>query len=470
MRIRHRAGVLFLAVPLGACGLPPKATSIGRAPTPKVETSSAPSPAEQPPALTEITSGEKIVLHLHGSNTLGAAVAPRLAKAFLEKQGAREVFVNDESRAKERVWVQARVGDREVSIEIYAPGTKVGFETFERGWCDVVMASRPIADDEALRLARMGDRNSPPAENVVAMDGIAVIVNAANPVSKLTVRQLEQIFTGQVTAWERLGGRPGPIHVLARDERSGTHDAFVSLALRGKPPKPERSFEDSEALSRAVAQDERAIGFVGLPYVKQVKALAIQEAGARAMAPTAFTVATEDYALSRRLFFYTPSSPKDPMVKELLEFTLSDEGQAIVAEAGFVPLTLRTETFPVPPEAPPQYTRIAAGGTRLSVSLRFKARSATPDAKALRDIDRLVRHLASPVNKGRRIALAGFSDEGESAPERVSRQRVDAIATLLGQRGVKVADVGAFGAALAVAPSDLPDGRAKNRRVEVWLH
>jgi phosphate transport system substrate-binding protein len=411
-------------------------------------------------------------MHLHGSNTLGFSVVPRLAKAFLETQGAAEVFVNDESRAKERVWVQARLAGVDTSIEIYAPGTKVGFDSLEKGWCDLVLASRPITSDEATRLESVGDLTGPASENVIAMDGIAVIVHPSNPVTKLTMKQLEEVFSGKTKSWAQLGGKTSTIHAFARDEKSGTHDGFVSLVMPGKQTKTDKVFEDSEALVAAVAKDESAIGFVGLSYVKQTKALAIQDGGVRAVPPTPFSIATEEYPLARRLFFYAPPAAKNPMTKELVEFALSDEGQAIVNEAGFVPLSLRAETSPVPPNAPPRYAKLAAGATRLSVSFRFKKGTASLDAKARRDLDRLIKHVNSPINRGRHVALAAFSDGqgNDAADERVAKQGLDAVASLLAKKGVTPDETATFGSALPVASNDSPDGRARNRRVEVWLH
>lgn len=456
--------------------LPGIVSCASASPSPASETAAPRARSESaPPRSTGSSatpSGEKTVLHLHGSNTLGFSVVPRLAKAFLEKQGATEVFVNDESRAKERIWVQARVGGVDTSIEIYAPGTKVGFESLEKGWCDLVLASRPITTDEVTRLESVGDLTAPTSETVVAMDGIAIVVHPTNPVMKLTVKQLEQVFSGKITNWTQLAGKPGPIHVFARDEKSGTHDGFVTLVMQGKQPRAEKTFEDSEALVAAVAKDEGAIGFVGLPYVKQTKPLAIQDGPTRAVLPTPFAIATEDYPLARRLFFYTPPNARSPMAHELVEFALSDEGQAIVSESGFVPLSLRVETLPVPANAPPKYAKLAAGATRLSVSFRFKNGSASLDAKSRRDLDRLIKHVSSPMNRGRHLALAGFADNqgDEDANERVAKQGIDVVAALLAKRGAAPDEVATFGSALPVASNDSPDGRAKNRRVEVWLH
>src|SRR5262249_11518622 len=142
----------------------------------------------------------------------------------------------------------------------------------------------------------------------------------------------------------------------------------------------------------------------------QVKSLAIQDGNAQALLPTPFTAATEDYALARRLFFYTPTAPKDPLVRELVDYTLSEPGQTIVGEIGFVPRSLRAEVSASPPDAPPAYAQLVSGATRLSVNFRFKRGSAEVDTKGLRDLDRLTQFLASPMSRGRHVVLAGFAD------------------------------------------------------------
>src|SRR5262249_23609169 len=156
-----------------------------------------------------------------------------------------------------------------------------------------------------------GDLASPSSENVIAMDGIAVIVHPNSPVAKLTTDQVAKIFSGQIKDWSGVGGPAKPIHVFGRDALSGTHDAFMSLVMNGTEPTTERVFEDSAELARTVQTTDGGIGYVGLPYVGQTKALAIQDGDGEAMLPTQFTVATEDYPLSRRLFLYLPEKPKD---------------------------------------------------------------------------------------------------------------------------------------------------------------
>jgi phosphate transport system substrate-binding protein len=465
-----RAFMPFLSlVVLGGCAetqpttpATPTAAETGDAPAPDTATAAPATP-----------QGAKHVISLRGSNTLGLAFAPKLVEAYLKANGATDIVVHDEQlRSKQDLWISATLDGEPWWIEINTPGTKYGFASLALGYADVVLASRPISEAEQGQLSdKVGVLTTPASENVVAMDGIAVIVHPNNPVDHLTISQLEKIYAGKVKNWAELGGPDLAIEVLSRDQLSGTHDAFVSLVMNGTEVQAARLFEDSDALSHTVERDPGAIGYIGLPYVGRTKPLAIEDGGAQPLYPTPFTVATEDYALARRLFMYVPAQPKDPRARDLVDFTLSDAGQAVVNDAGFVPLSLRIEATQVVGTAPPPYRKLATGATRLSVDFRFRLASADVDTKALHDLDRLTRFLASPMNRGRKLALAGFADAqgSENTNVALAKQRAEMIAKLLAQRGVVAEQVESFGSALPVAPNDTPLGRARNRRVEVWL-
>lgn len=410
------------------------------------------------------------VLRLDGSNTLGFSLAPAIARGFLASKHATDIQVDDQSRERERIAVQGKVGSEWINIEILAPGTKHGFGALGKRECDLVMASRPIAPEEARALSSFGDLTAPGSETVVAMDGIAIVVHPNNPVSRLTTAQLANVFAHKITNWSELGGTSMPILTYSRDANSGTHDTFSTLVMNGKSIMANRLFEDSAALVNAVMDAPGAIGFVGLPYVKRAKALAIEDGGS-ALLPTPFTVATEDYALARRLFFYAPSTPAQPLTRELIEYAVSDEGQRLVHDAGFVALSLRAEKADAPEGAPSDYVKLTNGAVRLSTSLRFKTGGSEADTKALRDLDRLARYLALPENRARKIALAGFTDAEGSAERNdvLAKDRVTTIAAHLKERGLEPAAVESFGSTLPIASNDTPVGRARNRRVEVWL-
>ena len=158
------------------------------------------------------TNSENIVLRLHGSNTLGSKLIPALAKEFLRQQGAKDVEIVPAGKDNE-VYVRGILpGDRSAkSIEVHAHGTKTGFQDLLDNKCDIGMASRKINTDEIKMLTAMGDLTSQTAENVVGLDGIAIIVNRANTISTLTRDDVKKIFTGRVTSWADIGGQGGHI-------------------------------------------------------------------------------------------------------------------------------------------------------------------------------------------------------------------------------------------------------------------
>jgi len=212
-----------------------------------------------------------------------------------------------------------------------------GLPRLKKASADLAASSRPIKDSELVDLEPLGDLKSPEAEQVIAIDGLAIILNPRNPLNTLNTEQLAQIFNGEINTWEALGGIGGTIHLYARDDQSGTYDTFKDLVLRlrGKPlAASAKRFESSEALSDAVSRDPQGIGFIGLPYVRQAKAVAIVDGDSQPMLPLNSLIATEDYPLSRRLFFYLPPSSSNPWAKALVDFAQSSKGQAIVAANG----------------------------------------------------------------------------------------------------------------------------------------
>lgn len=192
----------------------------------------------------------------------------------------------------------------------------------ELGAADVGLSSRRIKYDEAARLARLGDLRSAACEHVIALDGIAVIVNRANPVGVLSQDDLANIFAGQITDWSQVpNAGSGPITVLARDDKSGSDDTFRHIVLDKTPVAASaKRYEDSSKLSDDVAANVGAVGFVALPQVRSAKAVAVADGSARPVLPTLLTVRTETYVLSRRLYLYTAATPRTPLALEFAIF------------------------------------------------------------------------------------------------------------------------------------------------------
>lgn len=426
-------------------------------------------------------SSASVILRIHGSNTIGAQLAPALAEEFLRQRGATDVKILPQST--DEVVVQGKLPGESApkSIEIAAHGSATAFTDLRDNKCDVGAASRKINLDEVSTLSSLGDMVSPASEHVVGLDGIAVIVNAGNPVRVLSKEEIGKIFSGEVTDWGQVnGGQRGTINVYARDTKSGTWDTFKTLVLGNIPlVDTAKRLEDSRQLSDRVAADPNGIGFIGLPYVRSAKAIAVSEAGANSIYPTALTVATEDYPLSRRLYLYTPANAQNTEVREFVRFALSKTGQDIVAQNGFVGQTA-TPMTPAPQElarrtgqsaAETRYHSLTVSAARVPLDFRFRSGSSNLDNKALDDLLRVSAFVSSPQYSGEAILLIGFADSIGNPQQNLelSRERANAVAGEFKARGIKTSEVVAFGSELPVASNATPEGRDRNRRVEVWL-
>lgn len=415
----------------------------------------------------------RVALTLSGSNTIGSSLAPALAEAFLKDQGATDIRTLPGNSAEEKTVQGTLPGESSSSvIKIAAHGSATAFTDMASGSTDIGMASRRIKPEEAAKLTSLGDMYSAGSEHVLGLDGIAVIVNASNPIHTLRKDQIMRLFSGDFTSWSDVGGIGGTLKVYARDDKSGTYDTFKNLVLGSKSlVSGAQRFEDSNALSEAVAGDPHGIGFVGLPYVHSARAISVSEKGASALQPTRLTVATEDYPLSRRLYLYTPASPQNKLTRRFVEFALSQQGQDAVAASGFVAQNVTPQTEVIAANAPGEYKQLTNGAQRLSLDFRFKTGKSDLDNKAVVDIDRVVSFIADLKYTGDRIMLFGFADSTGSRDANIalSLNRAKVVQDQFVQRGLKPTIVRGFGPDLPVASNDTEEGREKNRRVEIWL-
>lgn len=413
-------------------------------------------------------------LRVQGSNTIGAALLPALVQGQLRAQQATAIEQHPGKRANETVITALDAHGQPLRIDIAAHGSSTGFVALGHGEADLAAASRPINDNEASQLQALGNLRAAAAEQVIGLDGVAVIVHPDNPLPRLTTGQLAQIFAGQIQRWEQLGVSGGAIHLYARDDRSGTFETFKALVLEpqhGELSSKAERFESSDELAARVGADRQAIGFSSLAAVHGAKVLAVAEGDASAMLPERALVASEDYPLSRRLYFYLPANPK-PQAKALADFTQSPAGQAIVAQQGFVAQQIKAQPVTLQADMPPRYRTLAQQAQRLSVNFRFQEGSASLDNKALRDVQRVADYLRQAGKLQRKVVLVGFGDPKET-PGRaalLSRLRAQAVRRELARDGVEVLEVTGMGDELPVAGNELEQGRLRNRRVEVWVH
>ena len=219
----------------------------------------------------------------------------------------------------------------DVDISVQGGGSGVGIASIIDRTCDIADSSRPIKEKE---LKKAKDKGINLKANIIAMDGIAVIVHPSNKINGITKMQIKDIYTGKISNWAELGGADKKIVVISRDTASGTFEVFDKLVLDEEKVRPDALMQTSnQAVATVVAKTPGAIGYVGLGYLSaKVKAIAIDGG-----APSKEAVRSGKYPLARSLFMYTNGEPKC-LVKDFIDFVLSEEGQKLVEEIGFVGL------------------------------------------------------------------------------------------------------------------------------------
>lgn len=424
-------------------------------------------------------------IRIHGSNTIGEALMPALIERYLDQKGAldREWVVGAPDERVLRLRSPSASLPRE--YEVFAHGSGTAFTDLAAGKTDIGMSSRRIKDTEIASLASLGNMISTGAENVLALDGVAVFVNKNNPVGSLTIEQIAKIFSGEAASWAAFGGPDRPIKLFVRGPGSGTRDTFEALVMGTRKIAPTAvALEDSAKLSDSVAADKDAIGFSGLAYIRAAKAVAIDECGLK-YPPLDFHIKTEEYPLSRRLFLYAPPAKPLGAGREMIDFWLSKLGQSAVESNGFINLNASVETAEqqaerlrikagftdTPDDAFRKFFPLASATKRLSFTFRFETNSDVLDTRAERDLLRLVDFMKAPENAGRAVSIVGFTDSRGSRPHNteLSAKRADAVRKKLVDKGVSPARVEGFGPDFPVACNTTDPGREKNRRVEVWV-
>lgn len=239
-------------------------------------------------------------------------------------------------------WAEAYMAEQPAArISVTGGGTGTGIAAMINGTVDIANASREMKQEEIDAAQANGIE---PVEYVVARDAIAVVVHPSNPVTGLRLQQISDIYTGQITNWQEVGGEDRPIVLLSRESNSGTYVYFLEQVIRlGEESdllfSPDTLLmPSSEGISTEVRQNPNAIGYDGLGYVTaDQKVLGVApDASSPFVLPSIETVTSGQYPISRDLYMYTAGEPQGQLLA-YLDFILGD-GQAIVSTLGFVPL------------------------------------------------------------------------------------------------------------------------------------
>lgn len=244
-------------------------------------------------------------LVIKGSDTLGAKLVPQLAEQFKAQNPG-------------------------TTFDIAAEGSTTGIAAIIDGTAEIGMSSRRAKPAEVSAASGKGKNLKP---TIVAYDGLGVIVNSGNPITNLTKKQVEQIFTGEVTDWSAVGGKGGKISIYTRNTSSGTYSDWKELAMKKRDYAPSsQKMAGHEQIAAEVGKNPNGIGYVGLAYMKAggIKVVTIDGA-----APTQQAVRNKSWPYARPTFYYTNGAPTG-LAKQFVDFTIGPTGQKIVDRVGFV--------------------------------------------------------------------------------------------------------------------------------------
>jgi phosphate transport system substrate-binding protein len=230
-----------------------------------------------------------------------------------------------------------------INISVTGGGSGTGISALINGTTDIANASRQIKPEEIETIQETGVK---PIEYVIARDAIAVIVHLDNPIEQLTLQQISDIYSGKINNWYEIGGEDRPIVRLSRETNSGTHVYFLEEVLRLGDKSNNTLFSpdtlllpSSEVISAEIRDNPNAIGYDGLGYVTDdMKVIAVARDNQQTpVIPSIESVNDDTYPISRNLYMYTAGEPPE-IIKDYLNWVMSQEAQSIVIDLGFVPL------------------------------------------------------------------------------------------------------------------------------------
>lgn len=216
-----------------------------------------------------------------------------------------------------------------VNVSVRGGGSGVGIQAIIDGTVAIGNSSRAA---KAKEIATARGKGVTMYANIIAKDGICVIVNKANTISSINLDTLRKIYTGEIAKWNDAGGSGGSLVVISRDSASGTFEVFNEKVLKGSKVREDAlMLASNQAVLTTVASTPGAIGYIGIGYMTdEIKALVVNGVTA-----TKETVISGKYPISRPLYMYTNGAPKG-VAKQFIDYIMSPEGQKMVEEQGFV--------------------------------------------------------------------------------------------------------------------------------------
>jgi phosphate transport system substrate-binding protein len=224
------------------------------------------------------------------------------------------------------------------AVQVTGGGSGTGLAALQNGTTDICNSSRPIKPSEVAEFVKKFKVR--PHEFKMCMDGLAVYVHESNPVTQLSIPQLEAIFTGKITNWKDVGGPDLPISLYGRENSSGTYEFYKEHVLNKKDfAAATKTMPGTAAVIQGVAKDKNGIGYGGIAYGEGIKHLKVSKTdGSEAFEPSEDNVLSMKYPIARYLFNYVDPAKNSGAVSDYIKWCISDEGQAVVKDVGYYPL------------------------------------------------------------------------------------------------------------------------------------
>lgn len=408
-----------------------------------------------------------------GPSDLVYRLFPAILEAFAEEKGmeAFRTFNSDTSVSWE---LRTREGDRLVAV-------------FEVGTVDDSAVENQLNSGEITLGLGRAEASGQIRQDVIALDALVAAVAPDNPRAVVTQAQLQELFSGQMPTWDRLGA-PGTSVSLHMP--SGFDEEVRRFLARGVSEDVTRH-DDLSALADKLASDTGALGLVPYSALGNAVPLVVSGPCGLAIPATRDAIRAEDYPITHPLFLGRVGADHPKIVRDFIAFARSPAAQPLVRVAGFVDQAIGRIGFER------QGGRIAnavltagndadvtadvrnmiaalLGGERLTLTFRFRDGSSDLDPQSVSNIQRLADAISAGEFDGETVLFVGFSDGvGESAGNlRLSERRARSVRRAVAARVAKNAvdfEVAAFGELMPMACDDTPWGGQVNRRVEVWI-
>lgn len=433
-----------------------------------------------------------------GSASLGNTLLPALLEGFAARVGYRTQMIPTTPQSFTYEIIDPAHAKTVGRFYFNLSTTDKGFDELLEGEADIVLALREIRPSEVARAKEdgLGVMTAQNRSRVIGLDAMVPIVSLVNPVESLSMTDLSQLLSGEITNWHDLGGPDADItlHLLTRENG-------LTQGIEDKLLRPMQTTFGGDIVWHAsnadlihdVARDSLGVGLASISEIGNSKTLEITGPCGFKLGAARRTIKTEDYPLTAPMFLYMPARRLPALVRDFLSFTRSLSAQIVIRRAGFVDQSPEEVSLDLQGNRFTNAISVADGATglrilqdmtgflrglqRLTTSFRFEPGSANLDAQSRSNVRQLARSIETGQYDGRSLYFIGFSDgQGPSVgnQEISARRAITVRDAVLEQAEAARLDriqieTTAFGEALPMACDDTEWGRQVNRRVEVWV-